>query len=348
MIEENVPPAPDISEEPSSSEPMRALDAPDPAAPQMTYAGVPIAFKWRTSPEKQPASSPSEVLLWAISAFAIILVNISIGRIVRLPPADSPLSNVLAAAYLASLLFCLLRLARAAARLAVSTPFLLTAGLLLGVPVLVTLLLPRLHIPPSYALVVLSLTAANLFLPSAAALVGAGVGRVIRHPNTLLAGAAFAVFFDFVVVTMGTVRQLMDKGSNVIAAVSVGAGTPNLPQMMGKTYRILSGVTIGPADVLFLALFLSAIFLLRLSAKATFLWMFALLVSALILVETTAIPVPALVPMGIAVLIANGRHAAFTKEEKIALIWGSLFAVVCAVLMIVGARYFVGGVAPKP
>jgi len=83
------------------------------------------------------------------------------------------------------------------------------------------LFLGRLQVPPPLWL---AATANGLFLPAAAALAGAAIGRVIRHPNTLLAGAGFAVFFDIVVVTMGTVAVLLQKSPHVIASASVGGG----------------------------------------------------------------------------------------------------------------------------
>ncbi|MES2460566.1 MAG: PDZ domain-containing protein, partial [Armatimonadota bacterium] len=156
--------------------------------------------------------------------------------------------------------------------------------------------------------------------------------------------AGFSIFFDIVVVTMGTVAVLMKSNSNLIAAVSVGAGA--MPTPSGRTGMVLrqfdpiSAVTIGPADVLFVALFLSAIYQMNLSRRQTFLWMFGLLGIALLIVQTTSLPIPALAPMGIAVLVANLRHAAFTSQEKRDLGIGAAFAVFCATLMVIGARTF--------
>lgn len=291
--------------------------------------------------------------VWALLAFALTLCNQFIGAVVPLPSYTSFAGHLLAILYLAALLLALMETAQSAARLPQqSASFLLIAGVLLAFPMGTVLLLRSQKLfPPLW----LFLTANNLFLPIAAALVGAGIGRVIRHPNTLLAGAGFAIFFDIVVVTMGTVAQLMKSGSNLIASVSVGAGS-SLPAAGSaaatmlrpvKQHPILSGVTIGPADVLFLALFLSAVALLRLSRRATFAWMYLLLVTALVIVETTGLPIPALAPMGIAVLIANARHAAFTRSEKYALGYGSVFAVICAALIIVGAQRLVPTPPPR-
>lgn len=199
------------------------------------------------------------------------------------------------------------------------------------------------YTPPLY----LFLTANNLFFPIGAVLVGAAVGRIIKHPNTLLAASAFAIFFDLVVVTMGTVAQVMKSNSNLIAAVSVGAGASAPTNPFEKTFAVLSGVTIGPADVLFLALFLSSVAQMprlnrawNLSLSRTCVFMFGLLFLALVLVELLMIPVPALVPMGVSVLAANARHAAFTKQEKRDLWIGAAFALLCAVGMVAYGKFF--------
>ena len=71
--------------------------------------------------------------------------------------------------------------------------------------------------------------------------------------------------------------------------------------------------------------------------------MFALLLAALAYVEITGAPVPALAPMGLAVILANARHARFTRQEKFALVYGTGFALVLAVLLVAGARGVLGG-----
>ena len=313
-------------------------------SPDVT-AFSPTASDTDTSSSRSLQPSIS-LFLWAAAACALTLINRFAGHFVPIPLFGSFASHLVAVPYLLLLLLTLLKMGRAAARLPFSAPFLLVAGVLFAAPVGVTLLLQNMKLfPPTW----LFLTANNLFLPLAAALVGAGVGRVIKHPNTLLAAAGFSIFFDIVVVTMGTVAVLMKSKSNLIAAVSVGAGA--MPTNAGpaavalKQFDPISAVTIGPADVLFVALFLSAIYQLKLSRRETFIWMFSLLGIALLVVQTTSLPIPALAPMGIAVLIANLSHAAFTRQEKRDLKIGAAFAVFCAALIVVGARTFL---APPP
>ncbi|MBC7808898.1 MAG: PDZ domain-containing protein [Akkermansiaceae bacterium] len=229
-----------------------------------------------------------------------------------------------------------MRMTRAAALLNATTPTLLIAGLALAAPMGTVLLLQEQGVlPPAW----LILTANNLFLPIGVALIGTVVGRIIKHPNTLLAAAGFAIFFDIVIVTMGTVAALTATGSQIISMVSVGAGT-SLPQTANKTWAIISGVTIGPADVLFLSVFFASVFLLKLESKASFNWMFALLLAALLEVEWIGFPFPALAPMGIAILIANGKHAAFTERERRDLVIGAAFAFACAAFIVWRAQEY--------
>ena len=289
-------------------------------------------------------------LFWAIIAFLLTVLNRFAGFFVRIPPFGTITGHLIALAYLAAVLFTLLQLTYAAARLPLRSGWLIGLGLALAIPMGIVLLLQNYRLP---APLWLSLTANNLFLPFAAALVGAGIGRIIRHPNTLLAGAGFAIFFDFVVVTMGTVAQLMKTNSKLIAAVSLGGSNQSsatmaeLPSWMRqRSVEPITGVTIGPADILFLALFQAAVHHQRLSARATFWWMFGLLMLALALVETTSLPVPALIPMGIAILIANARHAAFSKTEKRDLVIGGFFALFCAALIVFISQRAIGKTQP--
>jgi hypothetical protein len=60
-------------------------------------------------------------------------------------------------------------------------------------------------------------------------------------------------------------------------------------------------------------------------------------------VELRGLPIPALAPMGVAVLLANARHGAFTRKEKRDLAIGATFAVFLAALLVAGARGVLGG-----
>jgi hypothetical protein len=310
------------------------------------------------------------LIAWASLACLLTLINRYAGGFVPLPKYPSVAGHLLATLYLAPLLLALVQTARIAVKLPLSSPFLFIVGLLLALPALsvVFITLTRTEIPTlTYFYNILPpplQSVINNFLgPIGLSLMGAALGRIIRHPNTLLAAAGFSIFFDIVVVTMGTVAQLMRSGSNLIAAVSVGAGAapralPGAPQV--KLPDPISGVTIGPADVLFIALFLSSVYFLRRtwtdvsiadrekSWRETLYWMYGLLLLALVLVEVLGLPIPALVPMGIAVLLGNARLAAFTPTEKRDLVIGGCFAIFCAGLMVLWAQRAVPPALPDP
>lgn len=297
----------------------------------------------------------AEMVAWASLACVLTLINRFTSLLVTLPPLGSVAGNLLAILYLAALLLALLHTARTAVSLPLRTRFLLVVGLVLSLPSLLIVFATLTKTDSAflrlfYSILPMPLQAfLNNFLgPIGLSFLGAAIGRLIKHPNTLLASAGFALFFDIVVVTMGTVAQLMKSGSNLIAAVSVGAGAqiPTGGTGGGPIIKLpdpISNVTIGPADVLFIALFLSSVYAMGLSRRATFAWMYVLLLGALIIVQTNFLPewlpgIPALVPMGVAVLVANFRHGAFTRTERRDLVIGCVFAVFCAFLMILWAR----------
>lgn len=288
----------------------------------------------------------------ALLAFFLSLMNRFVGVYVPLPTLRTLPAHLLSVTYLGIMLWALILLARSTARLTVSTVFLLVAGLLMSVPMFRVLwaLDHREVVKP-----LLELSANNFFGVVGAVLAGTAVGRIIKHPNTLLAAAGFAAFFDVVVVTMGPVRALLETQSSIINAVSVGAGSASAaPLMGGKGIQLLSAVTIGPADVLFLAVFLSSVVTLSRNEKfklptesLTVRWLFITLFTALVSVQFGLKAVPALAPMGAAVLIANYRFAAFTKQERRDLIIGGAFALLCAVGMVIQGQRILAQGKPK-
>jgi hypothetical protein len=292
----------------------------------------------------------------AFGAFLLTLLNRYLGVWVPIPAAQSVAGHLGSLAYLFPLLLALMTAAAGAARLPQSPGFLGLVGLLLAVPMgVVYLLTETFRVPVPLPLF---LTANNLFLPVGVILMGAALGRkIIKHPNTLLALAGIVIFFDIVMVTMGTVAQAMQANSKLISLVSVGGGAPQpqLPMQLTKAIPLLSGVTIGPADVLLPALFFAAIVQFprlkpewQIPLKRTFWWVFGLLALALVLVETTGLPIPAWVPMGIGLLIANARYAAFSKQERRDLWIGAVFAIFCAALIIAGAKRFFASQPKEP
>jgi PDZ domain len=299
------------------------------------------------------------LLLGVLVAFGLTLFNQYIGAFIALPHSESFLGHLCSLFYLGVLLYTLMVAARAAAELPYRTTTLFAIAFPLLLPLATTFFLKS---RGDVATPLLALTASNLFAPPAALLVGAGIGRIIKHPNTLVAASAIALFFDIVVVTMGTVAALQKSGNaSIISTVSLNTNT-SLQGTQAKTHAILSGVTIGPADVLFLAFFFAAIYCLgnglkhkeqpalfpemQDAARETFPWVFGFLLFALAIVEFFYLPIPALAPMGIAVIVANAKYKRFTQQEKRDSLIASVFAVACAVFIVWGAQKYIPAAKP--
>ena len=141
----------------------------------------------------------------------------------------------------------------------------------------------------------------------AAAGAGVALAAALREPNILLPAGAFAAFADFVVVRFGTVKHALStpKGQQLVQAVSA-----NLPAVHPQ----LPLLTIGPADFLFLGVFLACADRFGMGLKRNALILTAVLALSLMLVLVVP-AIPALAPMSIAFLAANWRHFRLTRSE---------------------------------
>jgi hypothetical protein len=152
--------------------------------------------------------------------------------------------------------------------------------------------------------------------------VGLALAAGIKEPNILLPAGAFAAFADFVVVTIGTVGKAMStsRGQELIQKVSAKVPTvhPSIPAL-----------TIGPADFLFLGIFLACAARFEMGLRRTA-WILAVVLAASLLLVPVVKAVPALAPMGIAFVAANWRHFRLTRQEILStavvlLVMGGLF-----------------------
>jgi hypothetical protein len=153
--------------------------------------------------------------------------------------------------------------------------------------------------------------------------VGIGLAAALREPNILLPAGVFAAFADFVVVSFGTVKHALSTPKGQALVQSVSAKVPSMHPALG------TGVTIGPADFLFLGIFLGCAhrFDMGLARNARLLT----IALALTLLLTAVIPaIPALAPMSITFVAANWRQFRLSRSEIIStgvvlLLAGSLF-----------------------
>jgi hypothetical protein len=155
-------------------------------------------------------------------------------------------------------------------------------------------------------------------------LAAGGVGLVfatpIREPNILVPAGAFAAFADFVVVNFGTVHHALksSKGQAVIEAVSA-----KVPAIHPR----LVTLTIGPADFLFLGIFLACAARFGMGLRRNAVLLAVVLAVSLMLIQANVVgALPALAPMSIAFVAANWRRFRLTREEIISTVVVIVFA----------------------
>lgn len=140
---------------------------------------------------------------------------------------------------------------------------------------------------------------------------GAALGRLIREPNILAPAGVFAAFADFVVVNFGTVHRALqtEKGQAMVAAVSA-----SIPAIHPR----LTTLTIGPADFLFLGLFLVCAARFQMGLRKNVVLLSVVLAVSLVAVQADVIKaMPALAPMSLAFVIANLRCFRLSRQEVI-------------------------------
>ena len=145
----------------------------------------------------------------------------------------------------------------------------------------------------------------------------------LKELNILVPIGMFATFADFVVVHYGTVHRALSttKGQQMLQSVSakVPSVHPGIPLL-----------TIGPADFLFLGVFLACADRFGLGVRRNALWFTVILTLSLLLVAITGWPVPALAPMSLTLLALNWRRFRLTRDEWIS---------TGAVLVLIGALF---------
>lgn len=147
----------------------------------------------------------------------------------------------------------------------------------------------------------------DLILMLLAASFGYAVSFIIREPNIIIPVALFAAIVDLWGVTSGPVSVVLEKKPEIVDNVAVHMPSPvmNAPATL-----------IGIGDFIFFALFFGIIYRFSLNDKGTFNAAYILLLIAMTAVLIFGIPVPALVPMAIAVIAANYSLIKLSKQEK--------------------------------
>lgn len=151
------------------------------------------------------------------------------------------------------------------------------------------------------------------------------VGLLIKDKNMLLPVAFFLAGFDMFLVFSpeAPVARMMQQNPQILETVASDIPAPvQSPEVAGQSVSVMAYV--GPADFFFSAVFLFCLYRFGMRVRETMKWLVISLTIYLILVLApfglTALP--ALVPIGLTVLLVNRREFQLSKEEKQAT-WGA-------------------------
>ncbi len=145
---------------------------------------------------------------------------------------------------------------------------------------------------------------------------GALLATLLKEKNMLIPVAIFLAAFDvFTLLTpAGPTQAIMRAQPQIFESVS---WTVPKVQEVPTFGPVAATARIGPADFLFMAMFFVALYRFQMRVRATYLWLAPTLVAYMVFVFVAG-PLPALVPIGICVLIVNWREFRLTAQE-----WGA-------------------------
>ncbi len=144
---------------------------------------------------------------------------------------------------------------------------------------------------------------------------GAMIATGVKDRNILIPISIFLIGFDtFLVLSpKGVVRMQLVQSPDIFQRMA-----SQLPALSGgpATGHVSAGAYVGPADFVFLAMFMIALYRFELKAKETARLVIPVLLVYMLVVIIGGVALPALVPIGICILVANYREFKLTKDEK--------------------------------
>ncbi|HUV06045.1 MAG TPA: hypothetical protein VMX94_13230 [Armatimonadota bacterium] len=167
--------------------------------------------------------------------------------------------------------------------------------------------------PTPVAALVVSSVFRNLCLMLFGGSLGCLLSFMIREANILVPVAVFAALVDYWNVSWGPLSRVIERKPDIIATASVHMPAPGMP-----------GGSVGVGDFVFLALFFAVLYRFSLNVRGAFWLGYGLLTACMLIVLKFGIPVPALVPMAIAVVGANVRSFKLRREELLAILYVGL------------------------
>lgn len=191
----------------------------------------------------------------------------------------------------------------------------------------------------------LNLTLRAMALLAAAVTGGSLVARLIKTPNMLGPVCVIVALIDiWGVLFHGPVSHIMHNAPDIAKHAMSAVATPGAASHTAGRY-ILPEVAIGAGDYLFLGLLFSALYFNGMNWRAAVKWVIPLVLLALFGVMVGGWPLPGLPFIGLGIALPNLRYFEYTREEKFALLYASIFVVILTAFIYVGV---VHAVPPQP
>ena len=166
---------------------------------------------------------------------------------------------------------------------------------------------------------------------------GALLGTSLRDKNLLIPISIFGAAYDYYLVIApaglpgaGLTRNIIKTAPKVFNSVAAQVPTVTSHAATGKA---AVGSFVGPADLVFLAAFFIVVFKFKMNARLTVSIVAPVLVLYMLAVLLFGIALPALVPIGLCVVIANWKHFNLKRDEWLTTLG---LAVFCAAFILWG------------
>ena len=158
---------------------------------------------------------------------------------------------------------------------------------------------------------------------------------IIREPNVLLPVALVAMPIDYIgaMTPIGFTQNAVANNPHLVQALSVPVPTVGSGAHHGALHPI---AFIGPGDALFMAFFFAVVLRLNLNTRGTFWGMYGLLTATMLLVLFKGLNIAALIPMGLAVVIANCHFFRLKREE----VFATIYAAGLIIVLVTGFYFY--------
>lgn len=204
------------------------------------------------------------------------------------------------------------------------------AGLVLGCGVLAQVLFTFLTYKTQGALSGVMNALAQMGLATWCVGLGGLLGSGLRDKNLIVPVAIFGAAYDFylVLTPAGITNKVMEAAPKILQNVAAQVPSVSAHAATGKA-EVMTYV--GPADLVFLSAFFVVIFRFKMNPRLTLALMAPVLVAYMLAVLKFELALPALVPIGTCVLIANWRYFKLSRDEILSTV--VLAALCCGLIL---------------